>query len=557
MIEIIGHALNQWDVGRSAKVTNIEADHFHFANKGDLKAVVMKIVDSQAKIPDYLLQTGKQLCVYAVKDGVTIESRTFSVRNRERPESYVYEEDQRNYIYELITSAEVAVEDANLAAKNANEAAESANTSVVNAKTATDNANNAAVSANESAKNANEAAVKAYNAAKNLTVVGWAEGANIYLDDAIDQYLVGLRIFGKSTQAGTPKPDAPVDLVSVGDYGNIGVTVVGKNLVDIAKATPTGSERISISGDTIIISAGSSIYGVKLNGVVLEVGRTYTMSVGNVSQHDVNFGFRIIYHDDTISNTYGDRSLLTLTVTKPIKSVYFYAGYGFTSTSQISVTQLQIEEGSTRTAYEPYKAQSLTISTPNGLPGIPVTSGGNYTDANGQQWICDEIDFDKGVYLQRCMKLTANQLVPFHYYELANCARVGCNLTLKSVNYANGLSTHLPLISNYTMDTPHFYSADGALWIFASISELTERSKEGAIAWANRLGIEFVYALETPIETSLSEEELAAYAALHTYRDNTTVYNDASAHMEIKYVMDAKKYIDKMVSSTILQATIE
>lgn len=42
------------------------------------------------------------------------------------------------------------------------------------------------------------------------------------------------------------------------------------------------------------------------------------------------------------------------------------------------------------------QSQTLPVSTPNGLPGIPVTSGGNYTDADGQQWICDEIDFERG-----------------------------------------------------------------------------------------------------------------------------------------------------------------
>ena len=43
------------------------------------------------------------------------------------------------------------------------------------------------------------------------------------------------------------------------------------------------------------------------------------------------------------------------------------------------------------TAYSPYREQLLTLPTPNGLPGIPVTSGGNYTDENGQQWVCDEV----------------------------------------------------------------------------------------------------------------------------------------------------------------------
>ena len=432
MIEIVGGALNQWDTGRVVHITGVEAEYAHFANKGDSKAVIMGVVDIEAKIPDYLLQTGKPLCVYAVKDGVTIESRTFSVRNRERPENYVYEDDQRNYIYELIANAEMATAAAYYAAENANPSADKANTAAENANKATDSATEAADIAILAAKSATEAAAKAAHTAKSLMVVGGDEGANIALDDAIDQYLVGLRIFGKSTQNGTPTPDAPVDIVSVGDGGSITVNVNGDN-----------------------------------------------------------------------------------------------------------------------------DAQNMNIATPNGLPGIPVTSVGNYTDANGKKWVCDEIDFDKGVYLQRCMKLTANQLVPFHYYELENCARVGCNLTLKSVNYANGLSTHLPLISNYTMDTPHFYSADGALWIFAPISELTERSKEGAIAWANRLGIEFVYALGIPIETPLSAEELAAYASLHTYRGSTTVSNDASAHMEIEYVMDAKKYIDSMISTAILEATVE
>ena len=54
--------------------------------------------------------------------------------------------------------------------------------------------------------------------------------------------------------------------------------------------------------------------------------------------------------------------------------------------------------------YEPYREQLLTLPTPNGLPGIPVTSGGNYTDQSGQQWVCDEVDFGKVVKVQRVDK---------------------------------------------------------------------------------------------------------------------------------------------------------
>ena len=48
--------------------------------------------------------------------------------------------------------------------------------------------------------------------------------------------------------------------------------------------------------------------------------------------------------------------------------------------------------------------QTITLPTPNGLPGIPVTSGGNYTDSSGQRWVCDEVDLERGVKVQRVDK---------------------------------------------------------------------------------------------------------------------------------------------------------
>ena len=117
MIQIIGSTLYQWDINRSIKVSDSNATHIHLANQGDSKAVIMELVNSQARIPNYLLQTGKTLLAYAVVNGVTIKRKSFVVQNRERPENYVYDEDNRNYIYELITASEEAVENANAVAE--------------------------------------------------------------------------------------------------------------------------------------------------------------------------------------------------------------------------------------------------------------------------------------------------------------------------------------------------------------------------------------------------------------------------------------------------------
>ena len=139
MVHNVDPQLSQWDVGRSVKVSDTKATHIHFANQGDSKAVIIDIINGEAKIPDYLLQTGKAIIAYLVLDGVTLESKSFPVRKRERPENYVYEDDQRNYIYELITNAERVIEEASTAVDEASTAADNANQIAQELRTAKEN----------------------------------------------------------------------------------------------------------------------------------------------------------------------------------------------------------------------------------------------------------------------------------------------------------------------------------------------------------------------------------------------------------------------------------
>ena len=407
MIEIIGTELNQWDTGRSVRVTGTEASHVHLANQGDSKAVIMELADSLALIPNYLLQTGKQLCVYAVSDGVTIESKVFYVKKRERPENYVYEEDQRNFIYELITDAQEATNAANQVAQDLLEAKDRGD----------------------------------FNGPKGdpFVIINDARGEEITIDDAAKHTLVGMRIFGKTTQDGVPTPDAPVELLSVGDSGSIAVDVTGKN-----------------------------------------------------------------------------------------------------------------------------EGQRIVLATPNGLPGIPVTSGGNYTDADGQQWICDEIDLARGVYVRRI----GSEKLDGSTDEVWNTETSKTNTSLFTIRINNSvnvgtivgldfLCTHFAVKDIYGRDIDGAQHTGKQFYFRISRSNLDTEGVSGFRAFLATSPITVAYILDTPIETPLSEEELAAYAALHTYRGNTTVLNDARAWMELEYVMDAKKYIDGVISSTILPATVE
>lgn len=209
--------------------------------------------------------------------------------------------------------------------------------------------------------------------------------------------------------------------------------------------------------------------------------------------------------------------------------------------------------------------QSMTVATPNGLPGIPVASGGNYTDASGQQWICDEIDFARGVYIKRINKKVYTGAEPFTllssgiiYYVFAS-AETGLDGRLYP-----SLCSHLPYNSKEDLvgqigQRFRFGANNQNRLYFAHPSFTTVEEFVSIVKKANNANapLSVYYALNTPIETPLTEEEIAAYSALHTYKNSTTVSNDAGAWMELEYVMDSKKYIDSMISSAILEATVE
>ena len=245
-------------------------------------------------------------------------------------------------------------------------------------------------------------------------LVGSETGNPVSCDDAFAAPLCGLTVYGKSTQDGTPSPDTPVPIVSAGDGGSVAVRVTGKNLIQ----PYTKNTRLSKNGATMDYDVATQlvhIYGTTtgladlfsdLQQSPFHVKSTVTMSLTEVSGN-IPAGVTIQYSDFA---TLG----LSCTASKPYDTGAFdrsgFPGFlRFTANIPEGLTfdclfKVQLELGVTVTTYEPYHEQTLTLSTPNGLPGIPVTSGGNYTDQNGQQWVCDKVDLERGVNVQRVDK---------------------------------------------------------------------------------------------------------------------------------------------------------
>lgn len=264
-------------------------------------------------------------------------------------------------------------------------------------------------------------------------IVNTVAGNPITLSDSSNMRLLGLNLFGKTTQNGTPTPEAPVPLVSAGNNGNFTVTILGDEVED----------------------------------------------------------------------------------------------------------------------------QSLAIQTPNGLPGISVTTGGNYTDETGQQWICDEVDFTRGVYVQRIFRTIFKSAVGWSIAGASNGSKRFYTNQFMGVikNTKDDATKGCGLCSHFINVTPAdtWYevtgisiNSKGRLDIYYSGIEQTTAALEEYFV-SNPVA--FMAELATPIETPLSAEEPAAYAALHTNYPNTTILNDGGAGMEVSYVADTKLYIDNKINA--------
>lgn len=273
-------------------------------------------------------------------------------------------------------------------------------------------------------------AISAVKVRQNV-FVGIETGNPIAVDDAFSAPLCGLTVYGKSTQDGTPTPDAPIPIVSAGDGGSI----------------------------------------------------TVTLSNGNG------------------------------------------------------------------------KTQTLTLSTPTGLPGIPVTSGGNYTDPQGQQWVCDEVDLERGVRVQRVGRAFVEHCIvsrdpnwwdaskSYSYQILAY--QGSFNTAIESGGPCNRFIAY-PFMDFYNkgIENGFLRSAGESVFNISKSLGICTTPDEFKV-WFNE-NVVLYKILATPIETPLIPAEIAAYKALTAYGPDTVVQASDGAGVKLDYQRDINLVIKRI-----------
>ena len=390
------------------------------------------------------------------------------------------------------------------------------------AKTSEDAAAKSAADADSTANSIKESMTQIAMLQKRQNVlVGSEIGNPASCDDAFAAPLCGLNVYGKSTQDGTPSPDTPVPIVSAGDSGSVAVKVTGKNLLN--PALFQNNKYQSFNAET-------GYYGIDNSDLYWITGLQPCLPSTTYHFNAPSEG-GCFY--DKKKNPIGiigfEYSFKT-----PVKCAYYCANF---SPHSIAYGEQVIATVSKPATYSPYREQLLTLPTPNGLPGIPVTSGGNYTDQNGQQWVCDEVDLERGVKVQRVNAVDLSTCVITGATNLATTKRLAIRLPLKGKDYqVKALCNRLPYLVSFTSDTIHFYVDTNNAQVFIPIG--AKNPEEGEYI--------LFYALATPIETPLTPAEIAAYKALTTYAPDTVVQASDGAGVKLEYQRDVNIAIKKL-----------
>lgn len=333
----------------------------------------------------------------------------------------------------------------------------------------------------------NKAVAKAIKGGETLS------GSTGYtVNDSVEYPLVGLKVFGKSTQDGTPTAENPVDIVSVGDSGSVKVTACGKNLIgntsgDITIIFPYAGIDFTKNSDGSITCSGNQTdhaYYMVAEDIKIDFNSKYILS-GNKTNNNNEWGYSLFLHlqiganSAYIFNNTPDDVEVDLSQYQNLSKLNCIIRIGKDApalTDPITFYPM-IRNVGTDNSYEPYKGNTASISSALPLCGIPVESGGNYTDSNGQQWACDELIYNAdgtGKIIKRTAKIDS--------YNGETVSGVYCSST-------GGLDT----------------------------------------------GATVIYQIDTSQEIELTASEMVQLRQLQTYNGTTNISNDKGAVIEVGY----------------------
>lgn len=340
-----------------------------------------------------------------------------------------------------------------------------------------------------------------------ITQAQW--NATNYTDEGYEPYVGG-------TSAPNPEFPQPISVVT----GENTVKITGKNLFNVSKVLTNGNNTLVNNGNGTLTVRGLAVAGSTPNTLAdycptLKAGDVATLSATTTAMAN-----KFIYlYGANQSWAFGASKTITQAMLE--SRVAFYRSSG---TGEDTISDIQLELGSTATTYEPYQGQSYPISLgENYLARIPNTDYEDKPVKVGDTW-----------YIRRAVGkvvLTGNETWYMYgngnafWMNKSDAARVSSNTEIS------------PIRSNYFIPSTEAatYSGDVDYGIsnISSSGRLVVRNKDiTTIAdwrtWLSTHPTTVYYALAEPVDEEITNEALisqleALDTQAHAYKGRTHV----------------------------------
>jgi hypothetical protein len=329
----------------------------------------------------------------------------------------------------------------------------------------------------------------------------------------------------------SPSPEYKQEPVSSGQSGQIKIDVLGGNLLskedlktDISNPIDGVQYTMNSDGSVTVKGTADSTSTVYYKNIIdkLNDGETYYY------ESNSNGSLLIRYSDGT-PNDYLKKVIVDK---KRMTSISPYIQF-LTGKQVDRVIYPILNVGSSALPFEPYKQpQTIILTTPNGLSGIPV-SGDDYTyiDSTGQKWIADTIEYRKDgkcVRVQRVKKEVFTNASD--YSDKEKCMNIYSSEVLSTGQRVKCISDRFVYKSPPEKDEGTIFAFGSVIRLYKIFSGIDEANE-----WLTKNPVTVIYPLANHIETPLTPEEIAAFKVLHTNEPTTTIMNDAGAWTRIGY----------------------
>lgn len=397
-------------------------------------------------------------------------------------------------------------------------------------------------------------------------------------NDCINLFMLNVGSFGLPYEPYTgmipaPSPDYPQELVTVGaDTGNVNVRAESTNLLNAHEFELYSNKSLNVSDDgyTITVTGGaenpytSSVLSLthllsSLQNRLIEIRfdsvSSTLLDTGAIIQVAKKVPDRIIYEDITktkSSTVYAAGNIEEVTV-----SIFT------NNTSEVlAENNTVVLEGlcavTSECDWTEYNETAMSVPILEGLPSISVD---DYT-------YCDEIDFERGVYIQRVKKVTFDGSETWsksidgddnylYHTQISPDVMVGygqcyCDRLIRK-------TTSDIQVAGQTADAVGISPSPKYNVIYINVGPyMAENSVEALTTFLNENPITVIYGLKTPIETPLSDGQIAAYEQLRSVYPASVFLNDSNVLMRVSYNADTKTYLDRLpkVSDEQVQAAV-